>query len=604
MPNNINRDRKEELSIYAIKGHIFDNNLPLKSYINTGDKEISFDGHISVNEGLTDSKKDFIRKVDVQVKSIEVHRFSGKKAKFQAQLDDLRNYYKQEGCLLLLVQIKNSSKMKIYYKQLLPLELYEIINDKSVSKKKTKSLDLRELDETDLYVVCMKYIYEKEKQPKNLIEIKRSAKDFGEVRVTSPTFDKINFRNIEDILEHDFIRYGVQGDLEIPIDTISPDVIVTRSNMSFIVLGDNNEPLKHTLLVKVTVEKRGILKKWVIENSLNLNFDFKNKIFDLVISDNFYSLKSKLKTLPLLIQMFKYGNLIIETNGDFQKLEMGNNNDELVKALERELKIMNQLRWVYTFLNIDEEMVFIDETNIKMEINFLIKSFYQQDFSDIDFERDEFINIDLGGNSIIVFYAKESVHHLLLNPFNAEMDKVVMYINDPELTEKVAPTYLLLSRDLMSSAININYSFINERFHIFFDTHKENLDLYSHFNHFILECLSAYDIKEDIDALNLVITIAEHMINNPSKKWNDIIKVNYFQTKLRLNSQLTESEYGELITIKEKADSQSYLLKFCVSVLLGHKKEADYFIAKLNKGEGKEEDVQNYPIHTLYLKLK
>lgn len=75
-----------------------------------------------------------------------------------------------------------------------------------------------------------------------------------------------------------------------------------------------------------------------------------------------------------------------------------------------------------------------------------------------------------------------------------------------------------------------------------------------------------------------------------------IIRINQLQINYRLNEGLTDSEENELIELKRSSSNEEVL--FCTSVLLGSKKEAQFFFNRLNK------DTQSYykklPIYNLY----
>jgi hypothetical protein len=107
------------------------------------------------------------------------------------------------------ILITEVSECKIYYKQLLPQELYEIIYVCEENKINSSTIKLRPLSKTSLYIVCVKFFSEIIKQPQILIENNPFPEDsFSTYRISSLTYNPDNL-NDDAIFEHDFTVYGL-----------------------------------------------------------------------------------------------------------------------------------------------------------------------------------------------------------------------------------------------------------------------------------------------------------------------------------------------------------------------------------------------------------
>ncbi|CCC86397.1 hypothetical protein PPM_p0247 (plasmid) [Paenibacillus polymyxa M1] len=205
----LNSNQIERLAVDAVKT---ESNRPysgLVADIKEGDKGVSFDGDITVFIDHTEKVEAFLGKVQVQIKGKEVSRLSGNTRTFPLSLKHIKNYYKQSGVLFFVVELNldNSGNMnsKIFYKQLLPQELSNIIRLYDQKKKQgSKSIELRALEESDLRTICVRFLNEQQKQPLNLVERDRSNSiPYQEYELRSLTFNPDN-HSTSNVYEHDF----------------------------------------------------------------------------------------------------------------------------------------------------------------------------------------------------------------------------------------------------------------------------------------------------------------------------------------------------------------------------------------------------------------
>ena len=104
----------------------------IKSNIEKGSTVPSWDGELYFYEGdafkVDFSKDKLIKKIPIQIKATQVKKNNEKLCSFPMDVSYLRNYYKNESTILFLVQIVDFENYKIFYKDLLPSNLKEIID--------------------------------------------------------------------------------------------------------------------------------------------------------------------------------------------------------------------------------------------------------------------------------------------------------------------------------------------------------------------------------------------------------------------------------------------------------------------------------------------
>ena len=105
----------------------------------------SWDGELffyKTGAALNDFKKDdLIKKIQIQIKGTQVEHFSENTLKFKMDVSDLRNYYKNEGTLVFVVEIINKNNYKVFYNDLLHSKLKSILDEIDEENKNRKEND-------------------------------------------------------------------------------------------------------------------------------------------------------------------------------------------------------------------------------------------------------------------------------------------------------------------------------------------------------------------------------------------------------------------------------------------------------------------------------
>lgn len=604
---NLTNKVKEQTSIHAIQGHILQKKLNIESFLNWSDKEASFDGHLQIKSGASESKKEFLKNVDCQVKSTEVRKLSGETTKMRFTKEDLDNYYRQGGVLLLLIEIIDYDRKKIFYKQLLPMELYNITKElENGGEKKpiqSRRIWFRSLEETNLYDVCIGYIKELDKQPKQLIENQITSIEYDKFVFTSTTANNQN--NEFNVLGHDFFRYGVKDQVHYPLDIVTVDKVIIGGIKPFIIKDQNDKYKVHELFVKEELEK-GDLRVFDLEECLKLTIN-KKKSTIKYHSYAFNNVKSQIKVLTFLIDFLNSKEICYQEGEKSEDHELvgfslNTKDEKLIDNSKWSLSKIKELEFVFNQLNISTETKIKDEVTYN-NINSLAKIFIEAEFDHLktsDNNNASFTTFTLGGSKVLLFYNPFDEDQYI-DPFGKEMDKITMLSTREEFKHVKLTPYLKINATNLAKAININLDKIDEKISEMLN--QSNIINFSNaISEFSLECIKAYDLCKNEKLLLIAMKMLDFLVDGTEDlrdKESSII--NRIQAKKRLTSSIDDKDYEMLFSLKDKTTKDNCILIFCVNVLLENYREADY-IEKIFPSEILS--LHDYPIYKLYLDQK
>ncbi|PIJ98077.1 hypothetical protein [Lysinibacillus sphaericus] len=590
---NLNNPQIEALAVTAITTASF--LQPLTPNIPIGDKGISFDGHIDVMKNTSEERAAFLGKVPVQVKGKEVEEFSKGVRNYSLNMDHYINFYKNNGAILFVVEVKSTGENKIFYKQLLPYELKLIITN--YGHQKSRTIELRELEGTSLYEVCKRFLTEGEKQSKYLIENNPfKQEDFTSFSVTSLTFNPEKDTNIE---EHYFTFYGIVNNLHVPIGIGKLKEEASEFEETIIINGTecinvNVKLINNKLEEKITL---------IFNKSLTITIHDKNN-FSFIIN-NFLSVDTQLKVLPILIAFITGDNIEFKKAGHTFVGGQIHDPNMLPKIEELYQNFIN-LEEAFSLMNVDSQIRFIEEPpNLVNTIKLFVDIVLNNDLSKINidsFNKDQILfNFDLGGLKFLLLLQEKPTLHFL-NAFSERvllMDPTLIVNNpDGEITKK-CPTspYIKLEYQDLINFTNIDFNVLKRSFEIINPIMET--ETFPFLNNFCLNCINAYDETKQIEFLNIADFILTQHKGGLSESDEVVIKINSLQIKIRIFGNLTHEDNLELIHLKQESINNNLL--FCTSILLGSKVEAEIYYNKFTKEE--KEELLKFPIYNLFKKM-
>ncbi|QQZ61567.1 hypothetical protein JI735_02035 [Paenibacillus sonchi] len=588
----------ERLAIDAIRSEANRPEACLLPEISEGDKRVSFDGEISVFEDSSGKIETFLGKVPVQVKGKQVEIFTEGIRTFSLSLKHFRNYYRHSGVLLFVVEIKEEGQVKIFYKHLLPKELSSIMKVYSEKKKQgSRRVELRSLQETNLKDVCRKFLSEQKLQPLTLIESsKYQEESFERFGIHSLTYEPSN-EATNNLFEHDFILYGIDKDVMIPLNLGRISVLRNTSQEELNVDGKT-----HKFITKNIIKEHVTIREF--DDALRVIYD--NETYQVTFTLlNFVSVAVQIRVLAFLKDFFSESHM--EENLDNFR------DPKVIKWIEdvnHLHSLMLDVQKIYKSLNIPEDVIIkqIDpHKSIYEQFEHLVELYHfnkMEGFSSLKNDISRLINYRVGDKLFILYY-QPLEHKKIVDAFNPAVSKIELLLSKNDIDEIYKHSfYIQLDKNSLSFGLNVDFQMLKDSFDDFDPYINEVVSPYT--NTFYLRCINAYDVSNRTELLD----IAEHILKkyykstqyNPSSIDAAIVKINELQILARRVSGLSEGDFEELISIKNRFSFNEWKsLHFSCNVLLGNKIEARYAFQKL--GNEKQNDLQNYPIYYLYNQL-
>ncbi|WP_223821880.1 hypothetical protein [Paenibacillus peoriae] len=606
----LNSNQIERLAVDAVKKEANRPFSGLVADIKEGDKGVSFDGDITVFIDNTETVEAFLGKVQVQIKGKEVSRLSGNTRTFPLSLKHIKNYYKQSGVLFFVVELNldNSGNMhsKIFYKQLLPQELSNLIRLYDQKKKQgSKSIELRALEESDLRTVCVRFLNEQKEQPLNLIERDISKNvTYQEYELRSLTYNP-DSQSTSNVYEHDFFLYGKDNNYNILVPLLLGRIqkIGSQIQETLTISGDT-----YQFNVKTTEDEKCTTRNFEDTLILTHQRGTKKLTFNLT---NFKSLTLQLKTLKFMKSILL--NLEVPWKGEKNEFENGSDIKEYIKNIDVRYKLMLEVQKVFLDLNIPEDTLIEQRDQNKDifdQLKYLVDFYLHNNIERLNIPNKHastFFNYKIGNRMIVLFYCpskNKKIVNLFAKEVCEEINSTTVIKNN--ITNESAPhsPYVLIDLESLAYALNINLDIVKESFNLF-DPFLNELAS-GETNRFYLNCIRAFDITNKVDYLNVAEFILNKYHESPTYKPKSleaaIVIINEMQIRERKTNKLSESDLALLIDLKFQFDINEYTsLHFSMNVLLKNKEEAIYFYKKLEKNV--QESFREYPIYFLYDQL-
>ncbi|PAK37640.1 DUF4365 domain-containing protein [Peribacillus simplex] len=587
----------ERTAVTAVKAEANKPDTFLIADIPEGDKGISFDGEIQVFKDEAETVESLLGKVPVQVKGTRVNSFSNKTRTFSLEIDHYRNYYNSNGVVLFVVEILVTGEVKIFYKQLLPKELKEIINYfGDIKNQKKRSVEVRALSETSLYRVCRVFINESKKQPPMLIESEAfKESDFTSFNIASLTFNPEK-EDTSNIFEHDFTVYGVKEKLNVPLH-LGRVHTVRREILETVDIGDNHYKLK----IKITNEASKI--RILIEDSLELTFNEKDQNLSYVIK-RFDSLATQLKIVPFFMDMLSGQEIHFRDTS----LEFVISDNDFLKELKNHLyPILLKLEIFFQNMNIDKEKK-LDHINkdkdnygnLINKIESLVDAILDRNFNRLTINEPElgkFIKLPIGDIHLIFFY-NPYPEPMLVNAFSKEMLKIDARFTIEGESFPHSP-FIYINEAILAFGANCQLEIIKESFDQFDPFSNE--DAFNITNNFCLQCLSAFDLSKDENLLTLAESIYNKFSYSSLKeknKFSRTVTINKLQIVIRSVGSLEDEGYIKLMELKRNS-MDDIETQFCINVLIESKREAKLCFQQFD--EERQKFYKTLPIYHLYM---
>lgn len=553
----------------------------LKASISVRDKEISFDGHIDVLKDNSEKKEAFLGKVHVQVKSTGVDQFSTGNVSFSFDLKDIKNYLKTSGVLLIVGEVSEDETeedppVKLFYKSLLPLEIDSILTE--YKDQKSRTIQLRPLEETSLYKVCMDFLETQKKQPLAVV----TQKPFHVSEFREYSIDSLSPVNEDDLFKEKFALYGIKNNVYIPLSLAKLEEIAFDRSIEYLV-----NDTKYNIFTRTQIKDSNL--KMILEDVFEINIDSSKGEFSYGHLEN-RSLSAQLKLQPFLYDLFS--GLEIQFLDQFIKLPIFS---EAIEEWEKHQVFLNELHNTFIILNIDLNLKMKYDESLLWQLHHLINLVYHKDYTLTKKFNFGFLTFDLDEHKVVFL----KMNGELYNAFSSIVSSLDVEVQRADGERFKHSPFGKLEEDVLATSINLDIKEIQNSFDLFNPFMNDTVHIYT--DDFCIKCINAYSISEKVELLDLVEYIYNKSNGTDVEKMESMI-VNRFQIKAWKGEELNQEELRLLMRMRRDAIvNGNHTLCACVSILLKDKEEVSMSIDALTPEE--QTTLKEWPIYKLHLKL-
>lgn len=570
----------EEIAVQRVKREILKYDC-LKDYINSNDKTPMWDGEIYIYKENSKYKanEDFRGKISVQIKGHKVNKIKSGNSKYSIDVEYLRAYQKdKKGVLLFVVEMTDSENTQIYYANLLPVDLKEIL-ERVKENQKSVSIDIRQIKEkspSSMKMICLNFLRNSNEQMnieiKNIDEIEKVNKIEFTVVGEEKYLEDYLFNN--DIYSYAFDevtnkKYALPKLKEIQkYQTNKVDVKIKDKlyyNQITIVKNREEEYILYGKSTKIYLDRNKI------------NFKLKGNLYERINDAQF------------IIDVLKNREIIVKNKKIFLPVNIGEiQKEKYIESLTQDLNYLNKLKNLFEKFNVrfEKDLDTLDEkslTNlrrfVKLNDGILIDGLEE---SGIHF-------IEIAGYCIAFFVSVDSNKKVeVYNYFNDLSEKMRVFYLDKDKNQISISPYINLTTENLISFSNINIDVMKKSF----DSPEYSEETCLRYNLWLLELIKAYDESREHKWLEF----AEYLIDKILEFNNSpLYRINKLQIIKRIRN-LGKEEKDELYEIKE--NEKDNMIQCGIAILLENSSDFERYFNKL---ENKEE-FEKYPIYNLIKK--
>lgn len=589
----MNSERIERLAVTAVEDSL---NLTgrLIPDIDKNDRTPSWDGEIRVYNNKSNESSELRGRVPVQVKgklfNLNDNMNFPEKIKYSVKIHDLKNYYNDFGSIFFVVYLDDQKNLKkIYYLELLPFNLAQILKD---VKQSTIKLEFFQFPEYEIEKVDIFFNFLSNKKyqanirqtgiiEENVLKDKGMIIDYV-IPCTSCSIPKAP----SDLLFAQPKKYVYANTLlgKVPLHEIIDLKINSKIRQEVTSGGISFYP-------EASIEENKDTRTFSIGNNIKLKNNKKNNItWELKYTPS-GSLSEQINDLEFLktfrdVKKFQIGTFEIP-------LDIKTIFNEAISFLEklRELEALVKEFGIENVFNIDLNNL-SDQDNYKFQI--LVDGLIYHKPIDVEENKKDalFLEFNFASFSLLVLAINNKEGKFLINNFfKMEMQASVEY----EGTDYPISKYTNLNEKHFINCININYDeIIND-----IQKYKMSKVFDEKIIHLILQMLSAYD-KQTIKSeklLNTALNLSKYLSDLCfDSQIREVYDLNYLQCMKRIRI-LTKKEKLILCDIIEKKGS-ILMNKVAAAILLLDFLSAKNFYNQLSKDEQKQ--FSSFPIANLW----
>lgn len=534
----------EEIAIIKIREQVLKNNDCLRAFINENDKTPLWDGNIYIYSDIAKTNEQYEGKIDVQIKGRKVEQYKENNT-YSIKVNTLKGLQKEvKGTLLFVVDFLDIENYKLYYCNLLPVDLYQIFKNIKNGQHNVL-LKLKKINnESPLNFknVCLNFYKNSNKQAGKRIIDESEFANIEEVQ-TEIVAKNTEFEEYMELA--DVYSYAKLKDTHEDVVTIKGQWTTYNTIKKSVLINNKKYYSEFTAI--------GSNKDKFIVGPITINFNESKFYVDISGTP-----KKRVKDLKFILDFFKYQHIMIDNT----RLEFPfNDQDNLAKnkqLFNKKLKYYEKIIQIYRFFNTDFDINYDDLSNDDLVNLHHLMNLFDGHFND---EIKELQKYYIKINKYKFVFVVVRSENKLYNFYSQEMiNNTICFITCKNKKIKTS-IYANLALEDFIDVDNFDEKIVIKSF--------KNIDLTDEvldsINLLTLNFITAYDKSKNVIFLN----VADKLSQMKCRTRNNIVDIiNSKQIKYRKKGLSTNDKKILNEISKKDKYKKDYIILSCIDILL------------------------------------
>lgn len=551
----------EKMGVNAVSNYIVESDY-LSDFLAQQSTEPATDGVIRIYSAPGERKRDLIGIVAAQVKGT-TDKTIVERNRHIIKIVDLNYYYKEGGVIYFVVYVVDEVP-KIYYRDLLRIDIKEILkkNEEHRGKKDEGkiTIDFREVpvNVDDFRTVLLNFHKDKDLQAKEYVEINSIIEKNSDLTFTiiAPK------NNIEEALKYiSPVLYKNEGNLKIPVKRLKDGElsIFTKSEFSIGIKGANSYIATVMEGEEETEIQIGSLQQLIVkfkEGRFKVDFEAKGKIQETI------------ELLEILLGIVTGVNLYID-NKPVTELLFEEVNEEFISRVNHALESFKKTQEALNHCKVPLDFHYGELTESDIDVINRIMELYQTSI-DNTWGKFEFNN-----RLVYLLKHKGTIYNLL--DLNVAFEINFWSKREDGIQYTTTPLVLLDDFSKMTDTEISNIRGFIEKLIPFHEKACSDINL------ICVRLIDAYDQTNNNQFLLVAFELLELIIPFTTNNEIHLIYLNKYQIKKRWDNLVME-DINHLIAIQKEFEEDKRI-HLATLILLGAKNDAVQLLSELKKDE-------------------
>jgi hypothetical protein len=566
----------ESIAIDTIKRELRKYIKMFTPHLQENDKTPFWDGEIWVYKDANKTKKDYADRIFVQVKGRKVQKISQGNSKFPMEVETLQGFQKDKrGTLLFVTEIEDIEHTQLYYANLLPVDLNEILY-KVKPEQKSISIDIKPIKEKTsslIKFICLNFLKNSNEQLKIAIKNIDDIKNIKEIKV--PIHCDNKFID-EYLLNNDIYSYAItQENEKIALPKLK-EIVTFKETKQEVKIKDKIYYEKIT-----SVKSRN--NEYILLGKSTKFYMNKDKI-DFKIQGN---LRERINDIQFIIDLVE--SKFFDTSKGRINFPINQNSESIkfIEGIKKDLKYLIAINNIFAKFGIEFnlDLDILTENDYK-NLNLLINIF--NGIFPPSITETKLCNIKIAKYKIAFIVLKKENGEMVAYNYFDELDKIIRVFYFNERNEQIPLSiYINMKKTDFLEFSNLNVEIIKKSF----KNIDNSMPTIAKVTEFLLVVLNAYDVSNNRELLELAKYVNNKILEYKKEDENIINKLQIIKRERTLSREEKEELYG----IKNKNNNTQ--IQLGIAILLENKSDYERYLEQLTNEE--KEIFKTYPIMNL-----